>query len=217
MARCNTGRCVETTGTSYDRYRSAARRIRAVTAMTCMHQPSAPDHFERFDASSSIGPFDIQGGAVHVCLIRAAMTSTYRAFVDKLSVISRFNRFHFIGHPIHDSLIKHLTDVDQISHVALAAFVDQLPEPMIAEARYIIDERFHAEWAVVVADEWQRKGIGHRLSSILLRYAQSHHVVRAWGLVQRENRSMRSMARRLGFSQRYYPRDSRLLLVERAL
>jgi|SRR5580704_218017 GNAT superfamily N-acetyltransferase len=182
-----------------------------------MHQPCAPDRLERFNPLSSIDPFSVPGGAVHVRLIRAAMTSTYRAFVDKLSVISRFNRFHSLGYSNHDSLIKRLTDVDQISHVALAAFVDQFPGLMIAEARYIIDERFHAEWAVAVADDWQRQGIGRRLSSILLRYAQSHHVVRAWGLVQRENRSMRSMARRLGFTQRHYPRDSRLLLVERVL
>jgi acetyltransferase len=167
-------------------------------------------------ATRSIGSFAVPGGAAHVCLIRAAMTPTYRAFVDKLSVISRFNRFHSLGY-FHDSLLRGLTDVDQISHVALAAFVDQLPGLMIAEARYIIDERFHAEWAVAVADEWQRKGIGRGLSSILLRHAQSHHVVRAWGLVQRENRPMRSMARRLGFTPRYYPRDSTLLLVERVL
>ena len=188
-----------------------------MTATNFVHQSFAEDRFERFDALSSIGPLAVQSGAVHVRFIRAAMTSAYRAFVDKLSVISRFNRFHSVGHSNHDSLIKRLTDVDQISHVALAAFVDQLPGLMIAEARYIIDERFHAEWAVAVADEWQQKGIGRGLSSILLRHAQSHHVVRAWGLLQRENRSMRSMADRLGFSQRYYPRDSRLLLVERVL
>jgi len=169
------------------------------------------------DALSSIGSFAVPGGDAHICLIRAAMTPAYRAFVDKLSAISRFNRFHFRGHSIHDSLLKRLTDVDQISHVALAAFVGQLPGLMIAEARYIIDERLHAEWAVAVADEWQRKGIGRRLSSILLRHAQSHHVVRAWGTVQRGNEPMRSMARRLGFRQRYYPRDATLLLVERAL
>jgi len=188
-----------------------------MTATNFVHQSFAEDRFERFDALSSIGSLAVQGGAVHVSFIRAAMTSPYRAFVDKLSVISRFNRFHSVGHSNHDSLIKRLTDVDQISHVALAAFVDQLPGLMIAEARYIIDERFHAEWAVAVADEWQRKGIGREIASILLRHAQSHHVVRAWGLLQRENRSMRSMADRLGFSQRYYPRDSRLLLVERVL
>jgi acetyltransferase len=168
-------------------------------------------------ATSSIGSFAVAGGAARVCLIRAAMTATYRAFVDKLSVISRFHRFHSLGHSIHESLLKGLTDVDQISHVALAAFFDQPPGLMIAEARYIIDDRFHAEWAVAVADEWQRKGVGRGLSSILLRHAQSHHVVRAWGLVQRENRPMRSMARRLGFTPRNYPRDNTLLMVERVL
>jgi GNAT superfamily N-acetyltransferase len=181
-----------------------------------MNPPGLPV-IEPFDALRSMGPLEVPGGAVRVCLIRAAMTSAYRAFVDKLSMISRFHRFHAPGQSIHDSLIKRLTDVDQINHVALAVFVDRLPGLMIAEARYIIDERFHAEWAVAVADEWQRKGIGRGLASILLRHAQSHHAVRAWGLVQRENRSMRSMADRLGFSQRYYSRDSRLVLVERVL
>jgi GNAT superfamily N-acetyltransferase len=170
---------------------------------------------EKYAAQS--GKVVVQGGAAHVRLIRAAMTHAYRAFVDALSVASRFNRFHSVGHTIHDSVIKHLTDVDQLNHVALAAFDDAEPGRIIAEARYIVDEQRDAEFAIAVADPWQHQGLGRALASILLGYARSGHVVRVWGTVQRSNKPMHGLARRLGFTARYYQPDSRLLLIERGL
>jgi hypothetical protein len=80
------------------------------------------------------GGFVVQGGAAHVRLIRAAMTQAYCVFVDALSAASRFNRFHSVGYTIQDSVIQHLTDVDQLTHVALAAFDDAEPGRMIAVA-----------------------------------------------------------------------------------
>ena len=159
----------------------------------------------------------VQGGAAHVRLIRAAMTQAYRVFVDALTVASRFNRFHFVGHTIHDSVIKYLTNVDQLNHVALAAFDDAEPGRMIAEARYIVDEQCSAEFAIAVADRWQRKGLGRALASILLAHARTQHVIRIWGTVQRSNKPMQVLARRLGFTARYYQPDSKLLLIERGL
>lgn len=150
------------------------------------------------------GGVAVQGKSAHVHLIRAAMRQAYRVFVDALSVASRFNRFHSVGHTIHDSVINHLTDVDQLNHVALAAFDDAEPGRMIAEARYIVDEKCSAEFAIAVADKWQRKGLGRALASILLGHARSHHVIRVWGTVQRSNRPMQLLARRLGFTARYY-------------
>jgi len=159
----------------------------------------------------------VQGGAAHVRLIRAAMTQAYRVFVEALTVASRFNRFHSVGHTIHDSVVKHLTDVDQLNHVALAAFDGAEPGRMIAEARYIIDEQCSAEFAIAVADTWQRKGLGRALASILLGHARTHHVIRVWGTVQRSNKPMQALASRLGFTARYYPPDNKLLLIERGL
>jgi GNAT superfamily N-acetyltransferase len=163
------------------------------------------------------GGVAVQGEAAHVHLIQAAMRQAYRVFVDALSVASRFNRFHSAGHTIHDSVINHLTDVDQLNHVALAAFDDAEPGRMIAEARYLVDEQCSAEFAIAVADPWQRKGLGRALASILLGHARTHHVNRIWGTVQRSNKAMQVLARRLGFTARYYQPDSKLLLVERRL
>jgi GNAT superfamily N-acetyltransferase len=157
----------------------------------------------------------VQGGAAHVRLIRTAMSQAYRAFVDALSTASRFNRFHAVGQTIHDSVIKHLTEVDQQNHVALAAFDDAEPGRMIAEARYIVDQQCSAEFAIAVADPWQRKGLGMALGSILLGHARTSHVIRVWGTVQRNNKPMQMLAQRLGFTARYYQRDSKLLLIER--
>jgi GNAT superfamily N-acetyltransferase len=163
------------------------------------------------------GEVAVKYKATQIRPIRVAMSQAYRAFVDALSVASRFNRFHVMGHTIHDSVVEHLTDVDQLNHVALAAFDDAEPGRMIAEARYIVDEHCSAEWAIAVTDRWQRKGLGMTLASILLGHARTHHVIRVWGTVQRSNKPMQLLARRLAFTERYYQRDSRLVLIERGL
>jgi acetyltransferase len=167
--------------------------------------------------AESAGVLVVPGGSAHVRLIRSAMTQAYRVFVDALSVASRFNRFQSSANTIHDSLVRHLTEVDQINHVALAAFDDAEPARMIAEARYIVGEQCRAEFAIAVADQWQHKGLGFALASILLGHAQRHHVARLWGTVLRSNKPMSELARRLGFTARYYQPDGRLLLIERGL
>jgi acetyltransferase len=182
-----------------------------------VNQSPAPAAALALDASIGGKSIAIGGALVRVCLMRAVMSQAYRAFVDTLSLMSRFRRFHFFGHTIHESLIKHLTQVDQSNHVALAAFDQAEPERMIAEARYIIDKKCSAEWAIAVADHWQQRGIGHALASLLISHARSHQVARIWGTVQRSNQPMQSLARRLGFTQRYYSGDAQLVLIERRL
>jgi GNAT superfamily N-acetyltransferase len=172
---------------------------------------------ERVEVPAQSGDVVLQGGAAHVRLIRTAMTQAYRVFVDALSIASRFNRFHSVGHTIHDSVIKLLTDVDQLNHVALAAFDDAEPWRMIAEARYIVDEQCNAEFAIAVADQWQHKGLGIAIASILLGHARTQRVTRIWGTVQRSNKPMQALALRLGFTARYYQPDSHLVLIERGL
>ena len=182
-----------------------------------MHPLSENDADEPVKYPDQSSGIVVPGEAAHIHPIRAAMTQAYRAFVDALSAASRCNRFHAVGHTIHDSAIKHLTHVDQLNHVALAAFDDAEPGRMIAEARYIVDEQRSAEFAIAVADRWQRKGLGRALASILLGHARAHNVIRIWGTVQRTNKPMQALARRLGFTARYYQPDCKLVLIERGL
>jgi acetyltransferase len=182
-----------------------------------MIEPPARNPAQPLDESDGIESIVIGGGGTRIRLIRAAMSQAYRVFVDTPSLMSRLNRFHFVGHLIHDSVVRQLTDVDQSNHVASAAFDDAEPGRVIAEARYIVDELRKAEWASAMADQWQHKGVGHALASILLRHARTHRVIRRWGTLRRSNEPMRLLAPRLEFTERYCQRDSRLVLIERVL
>ena len=57
-----------------------------------------------------------------------------------------------------------------------------------------------AEFAVVIADPWQGKGIGAALMEHLIAIAQERGIKTLTGLVLRENRTMLALGRKLGFA-----------------
>ena len=56
------------------------------------------------------------------------------------------------------------------------------------------------EFAVVVSDRWQGKGIGATLMEHLIAIAKERDIESVWGLVLAENTHMLALARKLGFS-----------------
>jgi acetyltransferase len=75
-----------------------------------------------------------------------------------------------------------------------------------------LEEGGNAEVAVVVADAWQRRGIGTRLLRALAHHASGYEALR--GLILAENRAMLALARRLGFRVLGYPEPG-LVQVEK--
>jgi RimJ/RimL family protein N-acetyltransferase len=73
------------------------------------------------------------------------------------------------------------------------------------------------ELALLIADEWQRRGLGTRLLEALLRDAVASGLREARLEILHGNLAMRALARRAGFSVRTHPDDSQLLLGCRAL
>lgn len=121
-----------------------------------------------------------------------------QAFIAGLSPDSRYRRFH-VGIPmLPPALLARLVDIDQVSHVALAARVPGLPA-LVAEARYVVDEQaVGAEFAVTVADAWQGLGLGRQLLQRLARRARSQGLRLLHGDVLADNRAMRGLVERLG-------------------
>jgi acetyltransferase len=74
-------------------------------------------------------------------------------------------------------------------------------ETLIGVTRYVRDKKNDAaEFAIVVADAWQGRGIGKRLLAKLIDVARSRGLKRLYGDVLSMNRPMLEFVRTLGFT-----------------
>src|SRR5262249_56846634 len=74
-------------------------------------------------------------------------------------------------------------------------------------ARSIEEEGKTCEFAVTVADDWQRAGLASRLLRELIAAARARGLKRMEGFVLAGNSPMLGLARRLGFTLGTDPRD----------
>jgi acetyltransferase len=138
-----------------------------------------------------------------------------QGLVRRLSVQARYNRYFVPIRELSQNVLEQLAHVDHRHHVALVAetFVDGVAQA-VGEAQYVVDEASRdCEFAVVVADEWQRHGIATRLVESLTEHAREaglHHMV---GDVLATNDAMLTMMRKLGFTVKTQPGDARLVQV----
>ncbi len=66
--------------------------------------------------------------------------------------------------------------------------------------RYITNvDRRSCEFALVVSDRWQRKGIGHRLMHMLMEIARNRGLEEIQGEVLSNNHKMLELMKSLGF------------------
>ena len=64
------------------------------------------------------------------------------------------------------------------------------------------------EFAVVVGDPWQEKGVGVALMEHLIGIAKERGMESIWGLVLAENTHMLALARKLGFAVSRVPGEA---------
>ena len=126
-----------------------------------------------------------------------------RSFFAALSRATRRLRFHSSISELPEPLLRELTMVNHRAHVAFVAethdsAVDQ-PTTLVAEARYIRNaDAESAEFALVVADNWRRIGLGTTLTRVLAQRARFAGVLRLCGDVLEDNKAMRGLAHSLG-------------------
>lgn len=116
----------------------------------------------------------------------------------RLSRESLYNRFLTVPEPA-PSKVAYLTRVDYHNHFAL---VGEVSEKIVAVARYFRarDRRDHAEAAFVVADDYQRQGIGQKMLSLLARAAFEQGITTLEGHVLAQNRPMMKILSQSGFN-----------------
>jgi acetyltransferase len=139
-----------------------------------------------------------------------------QAFVRSLSPAARYLRFHGPLKELPEETLRYMTDVDYESHLALlATSVDAGGrEFQVAEARWVRrdeDEADTADFALAVADDWQRVGLGRLLLGALADSASGRGVRRLSGDVLFDNEGMCRLLKRSGWRLARDRYDARLL------
>ncbi len=167
------------------------------------------------DLTESFEP--IVGTSVALRPLRPEDTDIEHAFVSGLSPESRSNRLLGGSIRITREYIEKLTQVDYSRDMALAATVmlDDC-ELLIGVARYVLDADGKAcEFAIVIADTWQGRGIGKRMLSKLADVARSRKVPRIYGDILATNIGMLEMVKKVGFSLARHTEDATLVRAAR--
>ena len=180
-----------------------------------------------------LGDFDNGVGyaQAHVLAVRGGTEVTFRfmqpgdaemeqAFIRGLSETSRYMRFFTLFKELPPRLLDVFTHNSfPRSYAVIATLRAGEEETQIGVARYApTEEDGTAEFAVVVADEWQGYGVATRLMRIIIIVAAMAGYARLDGLILRENTAMLSLSHKLGFQTvRGFPDGPSLVRVRKQL
>jgi acetyltransferase len=168
------------------------------------------------DLAESFQP--VVGAAVTLRPLLPADIDIESAFVRGLSPQTRHNRLLGGAVAITREYLERLTSVDYSRDFALAATLMLEKEILIGVARYVLDrDGGAAEFAIVVDDAWQGRGIGGRLLERLAKIARLRGVRQLYGDVLSVNRSMLGLVGKLGFVLQRNPDDPALTRAVLAL
>jgi acetyltransferase len=159
------------------------------------------------DLTESFQP--IIGQPVTLRPLRREDADIEAAFLTGLSPESRHNRLLGGMVRITREYVEKLTTVDFSRDMALAAaLMLEDREVLIGVARYVLEPGGRAcEFALVIADAWQGRGIGRRMMAKLIAVARSRGLERIYGDVLATNRPMLAFCRQLGFALARVPED----------
>lgn len=118
----------------------------------------------------------------------------------RLSLETVRRRFLAVRPRFTTAELRYLTEVDGVNHIALVA-MDPVAFRLVAVARAVrsLEDPECAEWAVVVADPWQGRGLGTRLMEDLVAEAGAVGIHRFSALIDGENAAvLRLLARAPG-------------------
>lgn len=133
--------------------------------------------------------------------IRPEDAEIEQAFVRGLSERTKYFRFMQAIDELTPAMLARFTQIDYDREMALIAVVQQADgELEIGVARYFINpDGRSGEFAVVVADSWQGRGIGHKLMEQLMEAARTKGLEVLEGDILSSNNEMLALSRSLNF------------------
>jgi acetyltransferase len=178
------------------------------------HRPPTLDRY----AHMAIHPYPTQlvshwqladGTDIIVRPIRPEDAGIEDRFVRQLSPRSKYFRFMRGLNELTQEMLVRFTQLDYDRELALiAVLVGGSDETELGVARYAMNaDARSCEFALVVADEWQRKGIGSHLMQALMEAARQRGFREMNGEILAGNRGMLQLVANLGFAVRTSPDD----------
>lgn len=151
--------------------------------------------------------------------IRPEDAEIEQAFVRNLSEAAKYFRFMMPLKELSQTMLARFTQIDYDREMALIAVAGQNgAEIEIAVCRYIINpDGKSCEFALVVADKWQHKGIGHKLMTMLMSAARAKGLAAMEGDVLTDNRTMLRLVTSLGFTVEASREDPKIRHVVKPL
>jgi acetyltransferase len=142
-----------------------------------------------------------EGPSVTLRPIRPEDAEMERAFVKNLSAEARYFRFMDTLRELTPQMLVRFTQIDYDREMAFVATVDEAGrETEVGVARYVANpDGESCEFALVIADSWQRKGLGRRMMEQLIAVARTRALRSMVGHVLGENRGMLALCQKLGF------------------
>jgi acetyltransferase len=129
-----------------------------------------------------------------------------------------YMRFRFMG-PIkdfsHELLIRY-TQIDYDREIALIAELNEGGRQKMAGVVRLIADPYNetAEYAIVVADPWQRQGLGAQMTEVILEIARQRGVRTVYAYVLDDNAGMLHLFKKFGFKFR---KEKEMYYVEKRL
>jgi len=133
--------------------------------------------------------------------IHAGDAPALDALIRGLSPEDRRRRFHGAISGVPPERLQEMVAVDPGREVALVVLTGPAGrQTLVADARYVVDAtRRGAEFALMVAGAWQRRGIGERAVAALQRAAAAAGLRWLYGSVLADNAPMLALMRHCGF------------------
>ncbi len=156
-----------------------------------------------------------------ICIrpVRPEDAEIEKDFIESLSKESRYYRFMYAVNKLTPEMLVRFTQIDYHREMALIATLEENgKEVEIGVARYVGNpDGKSCEFAVVVADAWQRSGVGYQLMEALIKAARYKSYEYMDCIVLRNNHPMLKLANSLGFLEDPHQSDEEVHYLKKML
>ncbi|MCX8023057.1 MAG: GNAT family N-acetyltransferase [Syntrophorhabdaceae bacterium] len=144
----------------------------------------------------------LDGQEVLIRPIRPEDEPLEREMLSTLSERSMRTRFFSIIKEITHEMLVRFCNIDYEREMALVAEIREGERKrIIGISRLILDSDLkRGEFAVLVHDDFHRRGLGYKLVDLLIGFAQEKGLEEIYGTVLKENDNMLNLAKKLGFT-----------------